>query len=182
MVMICCCVVLPSVLWCCWLVGRKGIQPVKTEWWGTGMIICLERSATLFACGPADATATPSFLATVKSRVVYLSGAGLHRLFWKKGCWSRCSSSSVLLCGVVCKLKLKREQRKANVAEPSAANSQGANSAVLSNGTVSSCTLIESRKRKRTTDEYHDDDNMQGKKLKFSSLFTNNPEIPHVDR
>jgi len=23
----------PSVLWCCWLGGRKGIQPVKTEWW-----------------------------------------------------------------------------------------------------------------------------------------------------
>ena len=24
--------VLPSVLWCCWLSGRKGIRPVKTEW------------------------------------------------------------------------------------------------------------------------------------------------------
>jgi len=23
-----------SVLWRCWLSGRKGIQPVKTEWWG----------------------------------------------------------------------------------------------------------------------------------------------------
>ena len=23
----------PSVLWCCWLGGRKGIRPVKTEWW-----------------------------------------------------------------------------------------------------------------------------------------------------
>jgi len=21
--------------------GRKGIQPVKTEWWGAGMVICL---------------------------------------------------------------------------------------------------------------------------------------------
>jgi len=27
--------------------GRKGIQPVKTEWWGAGVIICLERSADL---------------------------------------------------------------------------------------------------------------------------------------
>jgi len=32
----------PSVLWRCWL----GIQPVKkTEWWGAGIVICLERSA-----------------------------------------------------------------------------------------------------------------------------------------
>jgi len=38
-----------------------------------------------FAYGPADATATPSSLAPVKSRMVYLSGAGLPRLFWKKG-------------------------------------------------------------------------------------------------
>jgi len=37
-----------------------------------------------FACGPADATATPSSLAPVKSRLVYLSGAGLPRLSGKK--------------------------------------------------------------------------------------------------
>ena len=39
---------LPSVLWHCWLGGRKGIRPVKkTEWWGAGMVICLERDADL---------------------------------------------------------------------------------------------------------------------------------------
>jgi len=28
--------------------GRKGIQPViKIEWWGAGVVICLERSADL---------------------------------------------------------------------------------------------------------------------------------------
>jgi len=27
--------------------GRKGIRPVKTEWWGVGMVICLERCADL---------------------------------------------------------------------------------------------------------------------------------------
>ena len=37
----------PSVLWSCWLGGRKGIRPVKNEWWGTGMVICLERDADL---------------------------------------------------------------------------------------------------------------------------------------
>jgi len=27
--------------------SRKGIQPVKTEWWGAGMVICLELGADL---------------------------------------------------------------------------------------------------------------------------------------
>jgi len=38
---------LPSVLWRCWLGSRKGIRPVKTEWWGAGMVIGLERGADL---------------------------------------------------------------------------------------------------------------------------------------
>ena len=46
---------LPSVLWCCWLGGRKGIRPVKTEWWGAG---CLSGARCRLAYGPADATAT----------------------------------------------------------------------------------------------------------------------------
>ena len=30
------------------LVGdRKGIRPVKTEWWGADVVICLERDADL---------------------------------------------------------------------------------------------------------------------------------------
>ena len=45
-----------------------------------------------FAYGPADATATPSSLARVKSRMVYFSGAALPRLPWKKR--PLCSSSS----------------------------------------------------------------------------------------
>ena len=36
-----------SVLWRCWFGDRKGIRPVKTEWWGTGVVICLERGADL---------------------------------------------------------------------------------------------------------------------------------------
>jgi len=31
----------------CWLGGRKDIRPEKTEWWGTGMVISLERDADL---------------------------------------------------------------------------------------------------------------------------------------
>ena len=30
-----------------WLVGRKGIRRVKTEWWGAGVVVCLERGADL---------------------------------------------------------------------------------------------------------------------------------------
>ena len=38
---------LPSVLWCCWLGGRKGIRPVESQWWGAGIVICLEQDAEL---------------------------------------------------------------------------------------------------------------------------------------
>jgi len=27
--------------------GRKGIRPVKTEWWGAGVVVCLEQGANL---------------------------------------------------------------------------------------------------------------------------------------
>jgi len=37
----------PSVLRHCWLGGRKSIRPEKTEWWGVGMVICLEQGADL---------------------------------------------------------------------------------------------------------------------------------------
>jgi len=33
------------MVWHCWLGIRKSIGPVKTDWWGTGMIICLEQGA-----------------------------------------------------------------------------------------------------------------------------------------
>jgi len=48
-----------------------------------GMVFGLEWGAY----GPAGAIATPSSLAAVKSRMAYLSGAGLPRLSWKKGRW-----------------------------------------------------------------------------------------------
>jgi len=52
-----CVQLLPSVLWHCWLGGRKGIRSVKkTEWWGVGTVICLERARCRLAYGPADAT------------------------------------------------------------------------------------------------------------------------------
>ena len=56
-----------SVLWCCWLVSRKVIWPVKTEWWGAGMVICLGRDADLHM---AQQMPLPLSLASVKSRLV----------------------------------------------------------------------------------------------------------------
>jgi len=73
----------PSVLLLCWLGSRKGIRPVKSEWWGTGYLSGVR--CKWFAYGPADATGTLLSLAPVKSGMVYLSGAGLPRLSWKKG-------------------------------------------------------------------------------------------------
>jgi len=46
--------------------GRKGIQPVKTEWWGAGMVICLELGADLHVAHLMPLPLT----APVKSRLV----------------------------------------------------------------------------------------------------------------
>jgi len=51
------------------------------------MVICLKRAAHDLH-NPADATATPSSPAAVKSRMVYLSSACMSRLSWKKGCYA----------------------------------------------------------------------------------------------
>ena len=38
---------MPSVLWWCWLGGRKGTRRVKTEWWGADVVVSLEQGADL---------------------------------------------------------------------------------------------------------------------------------------
>ena len=62
-----------------WQEGHPACKKLSGEmqaWWS---------KCKWFAYGLADATATPSSLAPVKSRIVYFSGAGLPRLSWKKG-------------------------------------------------------------------------------------------------
>jgi len=79
---------MPSVLQHCWLGVRKSIRPVKIEWWGVGVVVCLE--CRLFAYGPADATAIPKryhLLPHLNPDWFYLSGIGFPRLFWKRGHW-----------------------------------------------------------------------------------------------
>ena len=63
---------LPSVLWHCWLGIRKSIRPVKIEWWGIGVVICLEWGTDclhMVHLMPLHPTA-PSSLVSFKSRVV----------------------------------------------------------------------------------------------------------------
>ena len=52
---------LPSVLWRCWLGGRKGIWPIKNwmVWW---LRSCLSGARCRLAYNPADATATHCLL------------------------------------------------------------------------------------------------------------------------
>ena len=68
------------------LVGWQEGHPacIYMGWWGAGMVICLERGANDLRNGSADATATPSSLASAKSRMVYPSGTGLPTLPGKK--------------------------------------------------------------------------------------------------
>jgi len=75
--------------------GRKGIRPVKTEWWGAGIIICLERGADLNIAQLMPLPVTISY--SSKSRLVLsewfcFSGASLPRLIWKKRPLNECSS------------------------------------------------------------------------------------------
>ena len=48
-------------------------QPVKIDWWGVGMVICLEQGAHCFAYGPTDATASQTQSSTVHGPVVWKS-------------------------------------------------------------------------------------------------------------
>jgi len=55
--------------------GRKGIRPVKTEWWGAGVVICLERGAHLHM---AQLMALPLTISCFSKNPdwFYLSGTG----------------------------------------------------------------------------------------------------------
>ena len=67
------------------LVGRKEGHPackkLVVRYW---RVLCLEQGANDLCMVQLDATATPSYRVPVKSRMMYLSGAGLARLSLKK--------------------------------------------------------------------------------------------------
>ena len=63
---------IPSVLWRCWLGGRKGIRPVKTEWWGA-----LERGADLHMAQLMPLPLTVSCFGKIQAGF-HLSGVPAH--------------------------------------------------------------------------------------------------------
>jgi len=75
-----------SVLWHCWLGVRKSIRPVNIDWWGVGVVICLEQGADCLHMGPADDTAISKLLPHLNPDWFYLSGASLPGLSWKRSC------------------------------------------------------------------------------------------------
>jgi len=84
----------PSVLLHCWLGSRKGIRHVKTEWWGAGMVICLELGADLHM---AQLTPLPLTISCFsKSRLVLPFWYRLTQVVLEKGPLNGC------VCVCVC--------------------------------------------------------------------------------
>ena len=79
----------PSVLWCCWLAGRKGILPVKNWVVGAGMVICLERGADLHIAQLMPLPLTVS--CSSKSKSAFLVPAYM-------GCLGKKACNQVSLC------------------------------------------------------------------------------------
>ena len=85
---------MPSVLWHCWLGGRKGIRPLKTERWGAGVVICLEQGADCLRMVQLMPRHLPSSLALFKSRLVLAFWYQLNQVVLEKRLLNGCSSSS----------------------------------------------------------------------------------------
>ena len=89
-------VILPSVLWHCWLGVRKSIRPVKIEWWGVG-VVYLERGTEIVCiwsswchCRPK----TSSSLASFKPRLVLPFWYRLTQVVLENGPLNGCNGSS----------------------------------------------------------------------------------------
>jgi len=85
-----------SVLWRCWLGGRKGIRPVKAEWWGAGVVICLQRGADMHTAQLMPMPLTVSCF--IKSRLVLPFWYRLTRVVLDKGPLNGCVCVSVCVC------------------------------------------------------------------------------------
>jgi len=86
----------PLVLWHCWLGIRKSIRPVKTEWWGVCVVICLERDADclhMVQLMPLPSH-NPVIFASFKSRLVLPFWYRLTQVVLEKRPLNGCSSSS----------------------------------------------------------------------------------------
>ena len=87
-----------SLLWRYWLGGRKGIRPVKTEWWGAGVIICLERGADLHMAQLMSLSLTVSCFSKIQIGFSFLVPAYLS----SPGKWPINGCVCVCVCVCVC--------------------------------------------------------------------------------
>ena len=71
------------MLWHCCLSARKSIRPMKNEWWGAGVVICLEWSAHDLHRVQLIAMLPDRLLLHWNLEWFWLSGTG--RLSWKRG-------------------------------------------------------------------------------------------------
>jgi len=97
----------PSVLWRCWLGGRKGIRPVKTEWWGTGVVICLERDADFYMAQLMPLPLTVSYFSKIQIGFTFLvlahpGSPGKRTVKRVCVCVCVCVRINVVLCGRLC--------------------------------------------------------------------------------
>ena len=93
----------PSVLWRCWLVGMKGMRPVKkTERWGAGVVICLEWGADLHMVQLMPLPLTVSCFSKIQIGLLFW-----YRLTWvvpDKGPLKVCFVCSFVCFGVLIEL------------------------------------------------------------------------------
>ena len=88
-------VYMPSVLWHCWLDVRKSIRPVKIDWWGVDVVVCLEWGADLHMVQLMPLhPLTLSSLASFKCRLVLPFWYRLTQVVLEKRPLNGCSSSS----------------------------------------------------------------------------------------
>ena len=88
---------MPSVLWHCWLDVRKSILPVKIVWWGVGVVICLLSEVQIVCIWSGWChyhPTTPSSLASFKSRLVLPFWYQLTQVVLEKRPLNGCISSS----------------------------------------------------------------------------------------
>ena len=103
--------VLPSVLWCCWLGGRKGIRPVKK--WVVGVLVWLSVCSELQTCiRPSSCYCHSPSLASVKSRLVLPFWYRLTRAVQDKGLLNWCVC---VIVKVVCVLLQNVSENNQNV-------------------------------------------------------------------
>jgi len=101
---------LPSVLRRCWLGGRKGIRPVKTEWWGAGVVICLERGADLHIAQLMPLPLTVSCFSKIQIGFTFLVPA--HPGSPEKRA-VKCVCVRVCVCESVCSHRISRTRVRA---------------------------------------------------------------------